>query len=120
MAGPLGYFRQENEYSMENFAPLLSGGFGGLGAMPPPPPFPPPPAISGHTKGWMCCYKNTLIPNSDVLYISMYNYIFQRVAPTTPPILLWLAPSHKTLRFKVNTPNLALGGISVLHKINIL
>ena len=20
----------------------------------------PPPAISGHTKGWMCCYKNTL------------------------------------------------------------
>ena len=21
---------------------------------------PPPPAISGHTKGWMCCYKNTL------------------------------------------------------------
>ena len=30
---------------------LLSGGFRGAVA--------PPPAISGHTKGWMCCYKNT-------------------------------------------------------------
>ena len=31
-------------------------------------------------------------------------------------VLLWLAPSHKTLRFELNTLNLALGGISVLHK----
>ena len=41
-------------------------------------------------------------------------YTFQRVAPTTS---LWLAPSHKTLRFEVNTLYLALGGILVpLHK----
>ena len=45
-------------------------------------------------------------------------YTFQRVAPTNPLVLLWLAPSHKTLRFKLNTLNLALGGISVLHKTN--
>ena len=43
-------------------------------------------------------------------------YTFQRVAPTTPPGTTWLAPSHKTLRFELNTLNLALGGISVLHK----
>ena len=43
-------------------------------------------------------------------------YTFQRVAPTTPLVLLWLAPSHKTLRFELNTLNLALGGIFVLHK----
>ena len=30
-------------------------------------------------------------------------------------VLLWLAFSHKTLRFELNTLNLALGGISVLH-----
>ena len=47
-------------------------------------------------------------------------YTFQRVAPTTPPILLWLAPSHKILRFELNTLNLALGGISILHKIKYL
>ena len=34
----------------------------------------PLPAISGHTKGWMCCYKNTA--NSDVLYISMHNNLY--------------------------------------------
>ena len=40
------------------------------------------------------------------LYTSMHNYItciiynFQRVATTTS--LLWLAPSHKTLRFELN------------------
>ena len=46
-----------------------SGGFRGAVA--------PPPAISGHTKGWMCCYKNTLIlANSDVLYISMHNNLY--------------------------------------------
>ena len=44
-------------------------------------------------------------------------YTFQSVASTIYPlILLWLAPSHKTLRFELNTLNLALGGISVLHK----
>ena len=44
-------------------------------------------------------------------------YTFQRVAPTTPPdTTLVIAPSHKTLRFELNTLNLALGGISVLHK----
>ena len=43
-------------------------------------------------------------------------YTFQRVAPTTPLVLLWLAPPHKTLRFELNTLNLALGGISVLYK----
>ena len=32
-------------------------------------------------------------------------------------ILLWFAPSHKTLRFELNTLNLELGGIYVLHKI---
>ena len=42
-------------------------------------------------------------------------YTFQRVAPTTPLVLLWLAPTHKTLRFELN---LTLGGISVLHKTN--
>ena len=47
-------------------------------------------------------------------------YTFQRVAPTTPPILLRLAPSHKILRFELNTLNLALGGISILHKIKYL
>ena len=31
-------------------------------------------------------------------------------------VLLWLAPSHKILRFELNTLNLALGGISVFHK----
>ena len=31
-------------------------------------------------------------------------------------MLLWVAPSHKTFRFELNTLNLALGGISVLHK----
>ena len=36
--------------------------------------------------------------------------------PPHPLVLLWLAPSHKTLRFELNTLNLALGGISVLHK----
>ena len=41
-------------------------------------------------------------------------YTFQRVAPTTPLVLLWLAPPHKILRFELNTLNLALGGISVL------
>ena len=40
-------------------------------------------------------------------------YIFH---PPHPLVLLWLAPSHKTLRFELNTLNLALGGISVLHK----
>ena len=34
----------------------------------------------------------------------------------TPLVLLWLAPSHKTLRFKLNILNLTLGGISILHK----
>ena len=43
--------------------------------------------------------------------ITIYN--FPRVAPL---VLLWLAPSHKTLRFELNTLNLTLGGISVLHK----
>ena len=43
-------------------------------------------------------------------------YTFQRAAPTTPLVLLWLAPYHKTLRFELNTLNLALGGIFVLHK----
>ena len=43
-------------------------------------------------------------------------YTFQRVAPTTPLVLLWLAPSHKIFRFELNTLNLTLGGISVLHK----
>ena len=33
-----------------------------------------------------------------------------------PLILLWLATSHKTLRFELNTQNLALGGICVVHK----
>ena len=36
--------------------------------------------------------------------------------PPHPLVLLWLAPSHKTLRFELNTLNLALGGIFVLHK----
>ena len=36
--------------------------------------------------------------------------------PLHPLVLLWLAPSHKTLKFELNTLNLALGGISVLHK----
>ena len=40
-------------------------------------------------------------------------YTFQRVAPTTPPVLLWLGPSQKTLRFELNTLNLS---ISVFHK----
>ena len=35
--------------------------------------------------------------------------------PPHPLVLLWLAP-HKTLIFELNTLNLALGGISVLHK----
>ena len=43
-------------------------------------------------------------------------YTFQRIAPTHPLVLLWLAPSHKTLRFELNTLNLTLGGISVFHK----
>ena len=43
-------------------------------------------------------------------------YTFQRIAPTTPLVLLWLAPSHKTSRFELNTVNLTLGGISVFHK----
>ena len=50
----------------------------------------------------------------------MHNNLYlPRVAPTTPPgttYVLWLAPSHKTLRFELNTLNLALGGISLLHK----
>ena len=36
--------------------------------------------------------------------------------PPHPLVLLWLAPSQKTLRFELNTLNLTLGGISVLHK----
>ena len=36
--------------------------------------------------------------------------------PPHPLVLLWLIPSHKTLRFELNTLNLTLGGISVLHK----
>ena len=36
--------------------------------------------------------------------------------PPHPLILLWLAPSHKTLRFELDTLNIALGGISVLYK----
>ena len=60
----------------------------------------------------MCCYKNTLIlANSDVLYISMHN--FQRVAPTTPPDTTLVSSFS---RFELNTLNLALGGIFVLHK----
>ena len=43
-------------------------------------------------------------------------YTFQRVVPTTPLVLLWLVPSHKTLRFELNILNLTLGGISILHK----
>ena len=53
--------------TIESVADL--GGLGGCS--------PPPPAISGNTKGWMCCYKNTLIlANNDVLYISMHNNLY--------------------------------------------
>ena len=43
-------------------------------------------------------------------------YTFKGLHPPHPLVLLWLAPSHKTLRVELNTLNLALGGISVLHK----
>ena len=45
----------------------------------------------------------------------MYTKLFS-THPPHPLVLLWLAPSHKTLRFELNTLNLALGGISILHK----
>ena len=41
-------------------------------------------------------------------------YTFQRVAPTTPPGTSFF--SQNFLRFELNILNLALGGISVLHK----
>ena len=43
-------------------------------------------------------------------------YLPEELHPPHPLVLLWLAPSHKTLRFELNTLNLALRGISVLHK----
>ena len=46
---------------------------------------PPPPAISGHAKGWMCCYKNTLILVFCTFQCITSIATFQRVAPTTPP-----------------------------------
>ena len=85
----------------------------------------PPPSISGHTKGWMCCYKNTLkvthwfLQIVLFLYISIHNNLYvpsKELHPPYPLVLFWLAPSCKTLRVELNTLNLALGGISVLHK----
>ena len=99
---------------------VLSGGFRGLGDY--IGGCSPPPAISGNTKGWMCCYKNTktlILANNDVLYISMYNNLYLPKGCThhTPwYYFAWLASSYKTLRFELNTLNLTLGGISVLHK----
>ena len=47
----------------------------------------------------------------------MHNNLYlPKVAPTTPLVLLWLAPSHKALRLILNTLILALGDISVLNK----
>ena len=43
-------------------------------------------------------------------------YTFQRVAPTTHPGTTLVSSSSQTLRFELNTLNLALGGISVLYK----
>ena len=43
-------------------------------------------------------------------------YTFQRVAPTTPPGTTLVSSFSQTLRFELNTLNLALGGIFVLHK----
>ena len=44
-------------------------------------------------------------------------YTFQRVAPTTPPgTTLVSSFSENFIRFELNTLNLTLGGISVLHK----
>ena len=43
------------------FGPVADlGGLGGCS---------PPPAISGHTKRWMCCYKNTLILANSVIFV---------------------------------------------------
>ena len=39
------------------------GGLGGL------------PAISGHTKEWMCCYKNTLILANTVIFVHNNLYL---------------------------------------------
>ena len=52
------------------------------------------------------------------LYTSMHSnlYLAKGLHPPHPLVLFWLAPSHKTLRFELNTLNLALDGISVLHK----
>ena len=51
-------------------------------------------------------------------------YTFQRVAPTTPPGTTFVSSFSQNfvscfsqnLRFELNTLNLTLGGISVLHK----
>ena len=43
-------------------------------------------------------------------------YIFQRVAPTIPPGTTLVSSFSQNLRFELNILNLALGGISVLHK----
>ena len=43
-------------------------------------------------------------------------YTFQRVAPTTPPDTTLVSSFSQHLRFELNTLNLTLGGISVLHK----
>ena len=53
------------------------------------------------------------------LYISMHNNLYLLKGCThctTLPGTTLLAPSHKTLKFELNTLNLAIGGISVLHK----
>ena len=51
------------------------------------------------------------------MYISIYT--FQRVAPTTPPGTTLVSFSHKTLKFELNTLNLALGGTSVISQNKI-
>ena len=49
---------------MHVYGCIASGGFrGARGAVA------SPPANSGHTKGWMCCYKNTLIRANSVIFV---------------------------------------------------
>ena len=61
-------------------------------------------------------HKNTLILANNILQCIAI-YTFQRVAPTTPPgTILVSSFSQNFIRFDLNTLNLALDGISVLHK----
>ena len=51
----------------------------------------PSPSISGHTKGWMYCYKS-------ILHFNLYLLGCTHHTPGTAS-----APSHRALRFELNT-----------------